>query len=66
MTETGSVYSCGWGADGQTGLAHFNTESKLTKLSGALENERIVKVSCASDFALAINGNCKLLFLYNI
>ncbi|XP_018319637.1 RCC1-like G exchanging factor-like protein [Agrilus planipennis] len=55
LTESGQVYSCGWGADGQTGLGHFNSESRFTRVLGDIANENIVKVSGRSDFVLAIN-----------
>lgn len=58
LTERGRVYSCGWGADGQTGLEHFKTYSKLTRLLGDIENEKIVKVSSVCDFVLAMNSKC--------
>lgn len=56
ITEDGSVYSCGWGADGQTGLGHYNNCPAFTKIKGEIENEKIVKISSRSDFVLAVNG----------
>ncbi|KAJ8913643.1 hypothetical protein NQ315_007360 [Exocentrus adspersus] len=55
LTEDGSVYSCGWGADGQTGLSHCNNIAQFTKVGGDIENEKIVKLACRSDFVLALN-----------
>ncbi|XP_060534195.1 RCC1-like G exchanging factor-like protein [Cylas formicarius] len=55
ITEDGSVYSCGWGADGQTGLGHFQNTSEFTKVDGDISKEKIVKISCKSDFVLALN-----------
>ncbi|CAH1103130.1 unnamed protein product [Psylliodes chrysocephalus] len=55
LTEDGSVYSCGWGADGQTGLEHFNNCSEFTKVNGDIQNEKIIKLSSRSDFVLALN-----------
>lgn len=57
ITEDGAVYSCGWGADGQTGLEHYNNCSEFTRLKGDIENERIVNISSRSDFVLAVNGS---------
>lgn len=51
------MYSCGWGADGQTGQGHFNNSPQFTQVKGDIELENIVKLSCRSDFALALNGN---------
>ena len=31
VTETGRLYSCGWGADGQTGLSHYNNQADQDK-----------------------------------
>lgn len=53
------MYGCGWGADGQTGLQHFGSESTLTQLLGDIKGEKIVKVSSACDFVLAVNGESK-------
>lgn len=64
LTEDGNVYSCGWGADGQTGLGHYNNCTKFTKVRGEIENEKIVKISSRSDFVLALNG--KPIFHANI
>ncbi|XP_030762553.1 RCC1-like G exchanging factor-like protein isoform X2 [Sitophilus oryzae] len=55
LTEDGSVYSCGWGADGQTGLGHYNNTEELAKVRGDIENEKIVKLASRSDFVMAIN-----------
>lgn len=62
ITEDGNVYSCGWGADGQTGLGHYNNCEIFTKVGGDIQNEKIVKISSRSDFTLAINGECILIF----
>ena len=55
-TESGALFSCGWSADGQTGLEHYNNQARPEKLNGDVKNEKIVKVSCASDCVLALNG----------
>lgn len=56
ITEDRAVYSCGWGADGQTGLGCYDNCSTLTRIKGDIENERIIKISSRSDFVLAVNG----------
>ncbi|KAK5642811.1 hypothetical protein RI129_008978 [Pyrocoelia pectoralis] len=55
LTKDGCVYSCGWGADGQTGLGHFNSVSRFTKVNGDIASEKIVKIATAADFNLALN-----------
>ena len=49
------MYSCGWGADGQTGLEHYDNESCPKRILGDISTERIVKVSCAADCVLALS-----------
>lgn len=60
LTDSGKVFSCGWGADGQTGLGHYNTTSKFTLVGADILGERIVKLSCKADFVLAINDRGEL------
>ena len=55
VTETGSLYGCGWGADGQTGLGHYNNQHQPELLQGDIERENIVKVSSAGDCVLALS-----------
>ena len=62
VTEDGQVYSCGWSADGQTGLGHFDSVSKFTRVKGDIEREKITKISCRSDFVMALNGTCSINF----
>ncbi|MEE6469821.1 hypothetical protein FKM82_008786 [Ascaphus truei] len=54
-TERGEVYSCGWGADGQTGLGHYNICSVPTKLSGDLAGVNISQVATYGDCCLAVS-----------
>ncbi|XP_041280962.1 RCC1-like G exchanging factor-like protein isoform X4 [Onychostruthus taczanowskii] len=44
-TKKGTVYACGWGADGQTGLGHYNITSVPTKLGGDIAGVNIVQVN---------------------
>ncbi|XP_063235574.1 RCC1-like G exchanging factor-like protein [Bacillus rossius redtenbacheri] len=55
VSESGQVYSCGWGADGQTGLGCYNNEWKPSRVSGDIQGEKVVKLSCASDCVLALS-----------
>ncbi|NXU78280.1 RCC1L protein, partial [Oreotrochilus melanogaster] len=54
-TQKGSVYACGWGADGQTGLGHYNITSVPTKLRGDIAGVNIIQVSSYGDCCLAVS-----------
>lgn len=56
LLDDGKVLACGWGADGQTGLGHYNTVDTLTRVGGDILSERIVKVATNTDCVLALNG----------
>lgn len=56
VTENGQVFACGWGADGQTGLGHYNVESQFNPVGGDIKDENIVKIAGRSDCVLALNG----------
>lgn len=60
LLDDGKVLSCGWGADGQTGLGHFNSVDALTRVGGDILNEKIVKVSSNADCVLALNGTVEV------
>lgn len=55
VTASGQLYSCGWGADGQTGLGHYDCEWKATRVKGDLEGQKIIKVSSFADTVLALD-----------
>ncbi|XP_045609753.1 RCC1-like G exchanging factor-like protein [Procambarus clarkii] len=55
LSEEGVVYSCGWGADGQTGRGHYNNEPNVGPVMGDVVGEKIVKISCRADCALALS-----------
>ncbi|XP_074120103.1 RCC1-like G exchanging factor-like protein [Sminthopsis crassicaudata] len=57
LTDKGEVYSCGWGADGQTGLGHYNITSTPTKVGGAIGGVKIVQVATYGDFCLAVSAD---------
>ncbi|XP_063153507.1 RCC1-like G exchanging factor-like protein [Candoia aspera] len=59
-TEKGDVYSCGWGADGQTGLGHYNIVSVPTKLGGDIAGVRIAQVATYGDSCLAVSETGEL------
>nr|CAB3265494.1 Williams-Beuren syndrome chromosomal region 16 protein homolog [Phallusia mammillata] len=55
LSESGEVYSCGWGADGQTGLGTYEKTSTPTKVGGILAGVKIKKVSSFADTTLAVS-----------
>lgn len=55
LSTEGIVYSCGWGADGQTGRGHYNNEPDVGPVVGDIVGEKIVKVSCKADCPLALS-----------
>ena len=55
LTRQGRVYTCGWGADGQTGQGHYESTGRLSQALGDISTEHIVKLACASDCVLALN-----------
>ncbi|XP_054416354.1 RCC1-like G exchanging factor-like protein isoform X1 [Pongo abelii] len=57
LTDKGEVYSCGWGADGQTGLGHYNITSSPTKLGGDLAGVNIIQVATYGDCCLAVSAD---------
>lgn len=54
LTSSGEVYSCGWGADGQTGLGHYDNQGIPAKVRGDIEGEKVVQLSGAADCVLAV------------
>ncbi|XP_037814790.1 RCC1-like G exchanging factor-like protein [Lucilia sericata] len=55
LTQKGRVYTCGWGADGQTGQGHYETSGRVSQALGDISKEHIVKLACSSDCVLALN-----------
>ncbi|XP_041975714.1 RCC1-like G exchanging factor-like protein [Aricia agestis] len=60
ITESGKVFSCGWSADGQTGLGTFKNQEYPAQVKGDITSERIVKLASTSDCVLALNENGEL------
>ncbi|XP_053983627.1 RCC1-like G exchanging factor-like protein [Hylaeus volcanicus] len=60
LTESGEVYTFGWGADGQTGLAHYRNEYKPSLVKGDLAGQYITKVACVADCVLALSDKGKV------
>lgn len=56
LTSNGKVYSCGWSADGQTGLGHFDNQPIPAKVKGDIKNVKIVKLSSCCDTVLALDN----------
>ena len=55
VSVAGEVFSCGWGADGQTGLGHYDNCGQPTRLRGDIQGEKVVKVAGAADCVLALS-----------
>ncbi|XP_066514718.1 RCC1-like G exchanging factor-like protein [Hoplias malabaricus] len=60
LTERGSVYACGWGADGQTGLGHHDKAALPVPVRGDLTGVRIQQVSTYGDCSLAVSSDGQL------
>ncbi|XP_014229550.1 RCC1-like G exchanging factor-like protein [Trichogramma pretiosum] len=60
LTDNGEVYTFGWGADGQTGLAHYRNEYRPSLVKGDLSGEKIIKVTSAADCVLALSDKGKV------
>ncbi|KAF6206740.1 hypothetical protein GE061_017976 [Apolygus lucorum] len=60
VTASGKVYSCGWGAEGQTGLGHSSHSYEPCLVQGAIKGENIVKVTGKCDTVLALNEKGEL------
>ncbi|KAJ3589828.1 hypothetical protein NHX12_010669 [Muraenolepis orangiensis] len=60
LTETGKVYSCGWGADGQTGLGHQRISAVPAEVSGELSGVEVKQISTYGDCSLAVSSDGRL------
>ncbi|CAK8676633.1 unnamed protein product [Clavelina lepadiformis] len=55
LTQTGELFSCGWSADGQTGLGIAEPVPEPTQLRGDLDGVKITQVSSFADTSLALS-----------
>lgn len=55
LTDTGSVYSCGLGADGQTGIETFKSVGIPTLVKGDIDGVKIIDIACKADCVLALS-----------
>lgn len=60
LTDQGKVYSCGWGADGQTGLGHHERSCSPVELGGDLDGVHIQQISTYADCSLALSRDGEL------
>ncbi|XP_064838175.1 RCC1-like G exchanging factor-like protein isoform X1 [Oncorhynchus masou masou] len=60
LTETGQVYACGWGADGQTGLGHHNMCARPVAVGGDLAGVRVQQVTTYGDCSMAVSQDGQL------
>uniref|UniRef100_A0AAX7T2W6 RCC1-like domain-containing protein n=1 Tax=Astatotilapia calliptera TaxID=8154 RepID=A0AAX7T2W6_ASTCA len=60
LTETGKVFACGWGADGQTGLGHHNISSSPVEVGGDLAGVEVQQISTYGDCSLAVSKDGQL------
>ena len=54
LTKKGTVYSCGWGADGQTGLGSNRNETIPHQVYGHLEGRQVKQIATSADCSLAV------------
>lgn len=57
VTNEGGLYSCGFGADGQTGRGHYGNEAVVGRVEGDLESVTVTKVACRADCVLALSAD---------
>uniref|UniRef100_A0A1E1XBA0 Putative e3 ubiquitin-protein ligase herc3 n=1 Tax=Amblyomma aureolatum TaxID=187763 RepID=A0A1E1XBA0_9ACAR len=57
LTASGAVYSCGWSADGQTGLGIYGSQGTPGRVNGDLSGVRIVKIAGTVDCILAVSDS---------
>ncbi|XP_037544147.1 RCC1-like G exchanging factor-like protein [Nematolebias whitei] len=60
LTETGKVFACGWGADGQTGLGHHSVSSQPVEVGGDLAGVAVQQISSYGDCSLAVSRDGRL------
>lgn len=60
LTDEGKVYSCGWGADGQTGLGHHEKSWRPVEVGGDLSGVQVQQVCTYGDCSLALSRDGEL------
>uniref|UniRef100_A0A3Q3AZU0 RCC1 like n=1 Tax=Kryptolebias marmoratus TaxID=37003 RepID=A0A3Q3AZU0_KRYMA len=55
LTEAGTVFACGWGADGQTGLGHHSVTARPTEVGGDLVGVEVQQISSYGDCSVAVS-----------
>ena len=55
LTSAGQVLVCGWSADGQTGVGHYDNVCEPT----SLDVENIVSIHTCGDSSFAVDGQFK-------
>ncbi|KAM6911681.1 RCC1-like G exchanging factor-like protein isoform 2-T4 [Lycodopsis pacificus] len=60
LTETGKVFSCGWGADGQTGLGHHDVSPRPVEVGGDLSGVEVQQIITYGDCSLAVSTDGRL------
>lgn len=60
LTDQGKVYSCGWGADGQTGQGHHRRSCSPVELGGDLDGVEVQQISTYGDCSLALSRDGEL------
>lgn len=64
ITDSGKVFACGWGSDGQLGNNRLSESSSISRVIGDIEGENIVKLACSVDCVLALNGKFHIIFCF--
>lgn len=55
LTNSGSVLTCGWAADGQLGQDIFTVSSEPRLVKGDIQGEKITQLATKGDFVLALS-----------
>lgn len=55
LTSEGRIFSCGMGADGQTGLGHFVDEWNVGEVEGDTRGVKIKQIATSADCCLAVS-----------
>ncbi|XP_056910288.1 RCC1-like G exchanging factor-like protein [Takifugu flavidus] len=60
LTESGKVFACGWGADGQTGLGHHSVSCTPVEVGGDLAGVKVQQITTYGDCSLAVSADGEL------